>query len=94
MLASLTHCDWVYEFMFPPPPLQLLQFVIVQVVRRFEYQADAFARRLGKGGALHSALTKLSLDNLSFPVADPLYSAFHLTHPTFLERIRKLPKQE
>ena len=72
--------------------VQLMQFVIVQVIRRFEYQADAFARQLGRGAALHSALAKLNRDNLSFPVADPVYSAFHHTHPTFLERVRRLPK--
>lgn len=82
------------EFFIPLLPPQLMQFVIVQVVRRFEYQADSFARHLGRGGALASALTKLNRDNLSFPVADPLYSAFHHTHPTFLERLRKLPKVE
>ena len=64
----------------------------MQLVRRFEYQADSYARRLGRGGALRSALTKLNKDNLSFPIADSLYSAFHHTHPTFLERVRKLPK--
>ena len=74
--------------------LQLIQFVLVQVIRRFEYQADTYARRLGRGGTLSSALSKLNRDNLSFPVADHLYSAFHHTHPTFLERIRQLPKVE
>ena len=72
--------------------MQLVQFAMVQVIRRFEYQADWYARQLGRGGPLRAALTKLNRDNLSFPVADPLYSAVHHTHPTFLERIRRLPK--
>ena len=63
---------------------------MTQLSRRFEYQADAFARSLGKARALRSALTKLNKDNLSFPIADALYSAFHHSHPTFLERLREL----
>ncbi len=70
--------------------MQVFSFLMTQLVRRFEYQADAFALGLGKASALKSALTKLHKDNLSFPIADPLYSAFHHSHPTFLERIREL----
>ncbi len=70
--------------------MQVLSFLLTQLCRRFEYQADAFARELGKASPLKSALTKLHKDNLSFPIADPLYSAFHHSHPTFLERIRVL----
>lgn len=60
------------------------------MIRRFEYQADGFAVALKRGSALSTALTKLNKDNLSFPVADPLYSAFHLSHPTYLERLRAI----
>ncbi|CAI8045276.1 CAAX prenyl protease 1 homolog [Geodia barretti] len=81
----------VFQLIFMPYN-EAVQFALVQVVRRFEYQADGYARQLGRGAALRSALTKLSKDNLSFPVADSLYSAFHHTHPTFLERIKRLPK--
>ncbi|XP_064405117.1 CAAX prenyl protease 1 homolog [Halichondria panicea] len=72
------------------PYNEVLSFLLTQLCRRFEYQADAFARELGKASPLKSALTKLHKDNLSFPIADPLYSAFHHSHPTFLERIRVL----
>ena len=64
--------------------------MMTQLVRRFEYQADAFAVGLGHAGPLGSALSKLNKDNLSFPIADPLYSAFHHSHPTLLERLRAL----
>jgi Zn-dependent protease with chaperone function len=63
---------------------------VIQLVRHFEYQADGFAKSLGYKDYLSTALTKLHKDNLSFPVADSLYSAFHHSHPTLLERLRAL----
>ena len=70
--------------------LQVLMFMMIQLTRRFEYQADKFAADLNKSDELISALTKLHKDNLSFPIADHLYSMFHHSHPTFLERVRVL----
>jgi STE24 endopeptidase len=55
--------------------------------RRFEYQADAFAVELGYGRCLKGALVKLNKDNLSFPISDPIYSAWHHSHPNLLQRI-------
>ena len=69
---------------------QVLTFLIIQLTRRFEYQADEFAVNLNKADMLQSALTKLNKDNLSFPIADHLYSMFHHSHPTFLERVHAL----
>ncbi len=64
------------------------------VQRRFEYQADQFTQSLGRAGVLRSALINIEKDNLSFPVADSLYSAYHYSHPTLLERLRKLPTED
>lgn len=66
----------------------------MQLTRRFEYEADAFARANKKALFLRSALIKLASENLSFPVADPLYSAFNHTHPTILERLIALKNKE
>ena len=63
---------------------------MIQLVRRFEYQADSFAKSLGFSEKLKTALIKLHKDNLSFPIADPLFSAFHHSHPTLLERLAAL----
>lgn len=63
---------------------------MIQLIRRFEYQADGFAKSLGYKDYLSTALTKLYKDNLSFPIADPVFSAFHHSHPTLLERLRAL----
>ena len=59
--------------------------------RRFEYEADAFARE-STGGAepLVQALRKLTEKNLSNLTPHPLYSGFYYSHPTLLERERAL----
>jgi STE24 endopeptidase len=59
--------------------------------RRFEYEADAFARTtMGEAQSLIQALRKLSEKNLSNLTPHPLYSGFYYSHPTLLERERAL----
>ena len=59
--------------------------------RRFEYEADAFARAtMGEAQSLVHALRKLSEKNLSNLIPHPLYSGFYYSHPTLLERERAL----
>ncbi len=59
--------------------------------RRFEYEADAFARATtGEAQSLIQALRKLSEKNLSNLTPNPLYSRFYYSHPTLLERERAL----
>ena len=59
--------------------------------RRFEYEADAFARAaMGEARSLIHALRKLSEKNLSNLTPHPLYSRFYRSHPTLLERERAL----
>jgi STE24 endopeptidase len=55
--------------------------------RRFEYEADAFARAtMGEAQSLIQALRKLNEKNLSNLTPHPLYSGFYYSHPTLLER--------
>ena len=58
--------------------------------RKYEFQADEFGKKLGYANELQSALMKLHKENLGFPVADTLYSAYHFSHPPLLERLRAL----
>ena len=59
--------------------------------RRFEYEADAFARTaMGEAQSLIQALRKLSEKNLSNLTPHPCYSRFYYSHPTLLERERAL----
>jgi STE24 endopeptidase len=62
--------------------------------RRFEYEADAFARATtGEAESLSQALRKLSEKNLSNLTPHPLYSGFYYSHPTLLERERALREE-
>ena len=59
--------------------------------RRFEYEADAFARAtMGEAQPLIQALRKLTEKNLSNLTPHPLYSGFYYSHPTLLEREQAL----
>ena len=71
--------------LFPLGPLMNI------LSRIFERQADDFAVELmGTGEPLASALIKLSKDNLSNMHPHPLYAKVHYSHPTAIERIRRL----
>jgi STE24 endopeptidase len=55
--------------------------------RRFEYEADAFARAtVGDAQPLIQALRKLTEKNLSNLTPHPFYSGFYYSHPTLFER--------
>jgi STE24 endopeptidase len=59
--------------------------------RRFEYEADAFARAtMGAAQPLVQALRKLTEKNLSNLTPHPFYSTFYYSHPTLFERERAL----
>jgi len=76
------------------PYSAVVGFLMSVLSRRFEFQADAFAANLGKAKDLKSALVKLNNDNLSFPIYDWLFSAWHHSHPPLLERLEALKKFE
>ncbi len=72
-------------------PLSIVLSLIFNALsRKFEYQADIFATRLGLGNNLISALKKLSVTHLSHPDPHPWYAALHYSHPHLLERIRNI----
>ncbi|XP_043916055.1 CAAX prenyl protease 1 homolog [Protopterus annectens] len=79
----------IFQFIFSPYN-EVLSFCLTVLSRRFEFQADAFAKQLGKAEDLYCALIKLNKDNLGFPVADWLFSMWHYSHPPLLERLRAL----
>ena len=63
--------------------------------RKHEYEADAFAREaVGSATPLIAALRNLHRENLSNLTPHPLYSAFHYSHPTLLERESALQRTE
>ncbi|CAA2992979.1 CAAX prenyl protease 1 homolog [Olea europaea subsp. europaea] len=76
-------------------PLQhLVNFVLNLVSRAFEFQADAFAKKLGYGSALRAGLVKLQEENLSAMNTDPWYSAYHYSHPPLVERLAAIDEPD
>ncbi|CAH8323947.1 unnamed protein product [Eruca vesicaria subsp. sativa] len=76
-------------------PLQhLVSFGLNLVSRAFEFQADAFAVNLGYAKDLRPALVKLQEENLSAMNTDPLYSAYHYSHPPLVERLRAIDGED
>ncbi|KAL3678742.1 hypothetical protein R1sor_021698 [Riccia sorocarpa] len=72
------------------PLHHLVSFGLNLVSRAFEFQADAFARKLGYAENLRGGLIKLQEENLSAMNTDPWYSAYHYSHPPLVERLQAL----
>ena len=106
LLGWLARQAWFYAALGVPggsDAAALLLFVMVTPVfgwviapalaawsRRHEYEADAFAARYSDAGSLADALVRLYKDNASTLTPDPLYSAFHDSHPPPAARIERL----
>lgn len=58
--------------------------------RKFEFEADDFAASNAKAAKMISGLVKLYEENASTLTPDPLYSAFHYSHPPAAIRIAHL----
>lgn len=58
--------------------------------RKFEYQADDYAKSTYKADPLISSLKKLSKNSLSNLTPHPAYVFMHYSHPTLLQRIKHL----
>lgn len=60
--------------------------------RKFEYQADDYAKHKFAAKPLISSLKKLSKNSLSNLTPSPLYVKIHYSHPTLLQRVLNLKK--
>jgi STE24 endopeptidase len=106
LLGWLSRQDWFYSALGVPgrsDAAALVLFVLVTPVftwilaplmaawsRRHEYQADAFAADHSDAEALADALVALYRDNASTLTPDPVYSAFHDSHPPPAARVTRL----
>jgi STE24 endopeptidase len=106
LLAWLAEQAWFYTGLGvaePSTAAALLLFLIASPVfffflsplfgalsRKHEYEADAFAASSADSTSLVRALVKLYRDNASTLTPDPLYSAFHDSHPPAPLRIAHL----
>ncbi|GAA5980316.1 hypothetical protein JCM10908_001613 [Rhodotorula pacifica] len=81
--------------MLASPLSSFLQFVTNSITRHLEYDADAFATKLGPSYAvnLKKALVTIHEKNLAVYGVDHLYSAVNHNHPTLVERLEALDSQ-
>lgn len=61
--------------------------------RKFEFEADEFATHNAKATKMISGLVKLYEENASTLTPDPLYSAFHYSHPPAAIRIAHIEEK-
>ncbi|MGR8930033.1 MAG: M48 family metallopeptidase [Gammaproteobacteria bacterium] len=61
--------------------------------RKFEFEADEFATHNAQGKKMISGLVKLYEENASTLTPDPLYSAFHYSHPPAAIRIAHIEEK-
>lgn len=66
--------------------------VMSSLSRKFEYQADAYARDTYEGEPLINALKKLTKTSLSNLTPHPMYVFFNYSHPTLFQRIMAMKR--
>ncbi|MGH8647258.1 MAG: M48 family metalloprotease, partial [Gammaproteobacteria bacterium] len=84
------HTAFVLFVMIAPVFGVLLQPVLAALSRRHEFEADNFAAEQAHARSLIRALVKLYRGNARTLTPDPLYSAFHDSHPPASVRVAEL----
>ncbi|SDB46735.1 STE24 endopeptidase [Flavobacteriaceae bacterium MAR_2010_188] len=74
------------------PISELTGLLMNYLSRKFEYEADDFAKRTFAAEPLITSLKKLSKNSLSNLTPHPTYVFMHYSHPTLLQRIGNLRK--
>jgi STE24 endopeptidase len=69
---------------------KVLSFMLTINSRLNEFAADKFSVDLDMSRMLQSGLCKIHLENLGAMNPDPLYSAYHYSHPPLVERLRAM----
>jgi len=75
------------------PISEITGFVMNYISRKFEYQADNFAKKTFASKPLISSLKKLSKNSLSNLTPHPAYVFMHYSHPTLLDRVKNLEEK-
>ncbi len=84
------HAALLAFFLLYSPISTVTGLVMNHISRKFEFQADDYARETHSGVALISSLKKLSKNNLSNLTPHPAYVFVHYSHPPLLDRIKNL----
>jgi len=72
------------------PISEITGIIMNYISRKFEYQADDYAKKHFNGSALVSSLKKLSKNSLSNLTPHKANVFVHYSHPTLLQRVRNL----
>ena len=72
------------------PMDSVIKLLLNILSRRFEFEADDFAKRLGFRTELAASLIKIHAQNLSTMDADWVYASYHFSHPHLSERLKAL----
>ena len=76
-------------------PISTLTGLLMNMLsRKFEYQADNYAKDTFDGKFLLQALKKLSRKSLSNLTPHPLYVQIHYSHPSLLQRVKNLKRRK
>jgi len=79
----------LFSMLFSPVE-HVISFCMNMLSRRFEFQADSFAKDLGYAKHLRQGLVAISTENKGDLNPDKYYSAYHHSHPTLVERLQAL----
>jgi len=109
VLGWLINQDWFFDglgvsthsnaaalllFMLVSPVFTtFMQPISAYFQRKFEFEADEFATRHAQGSKMISGLVKLYEENASTLTPDPIYSAFHYSHPPAAIRIAHIEEK-
>lgn len=83
----------LFQFLYSPIA-HVTQFLMHVASRRFEYEADEYAVRLGKGEELAKGLVVLHKENKGTMLNDPYWSAYHHSHPPVLDRLKAIERKK
>ncbi|KAL8908840.1 MAG: hypothetical protein Q9207_000566 [Kuettlingeria erythrocarpa] len=72
------------------PTDMVIKLLMNVLSRKFEFEADEFAVKLGYSTELAKSLIKLQIQNLSTMDADWMYASYHFSHPILPERLGAL----
>ncbi|PVU91879.1 hypothetical protein BB560_006098 [Smittium megazygosporum] len=79
----------LFQYLYIPLD-SILTFFFNKLSRKNEFEADAFSKKLGYKEDLKQGLIKIHVENKGNLNPDKLYSAYHYSHPSLVERLRAL----
>jgi STE24 endopeptidase len=96
-LGVMPHLDGPHDalalllfLLVTPLPTFFLSPLSAARSRRYEFEADAYARQHSNGPALSRALLKLYRDNASTLTPDPWFVRFYYSHPPAAQRLARM----